>query len=149
MVALPGRFDVATVALHEIGHLLGLGHSSVQNAIMFPSIAANTVKGLAADDINDSNRDEIKLFWKKFWRVKAQLMVKNFMWRVYHNVLPTTGSLINRGCQIDQVSRIYGRANEHLDHVLLECDWAQGFWKELLNKNKVLVSYTRDPGDWV
>ncbi|CAM8943618.1 unnamed protein product [Rhodiola kirilowii] len=49
---LPGRFDVATVALHEIGHLLGLGHSSVQNAIMFPSIAANTVKGLAADDIN-------------------------------------------------------------------------------------------------
>ncbi|KAK4741563.1 hypothetical protein SAY87_025151 [Trapa incisa] len=49
--AVSGRFDYQTVALHEIGHLLGLGHSQVANAIMYPLISSGTTKGLNADDI--------------------------------------------------------------------------------------------------
>jgi hypothetical protein len=33
----PGEVDLETAVLHEFGHTLGLGHSTVPGAIMFPA----------------------------------------------------------------------------------------------------------------
>lgn len=49
--AVTGAFDVETVALHEIGHILGLAHSSVAGAVMAPTVSSNfTKRVLTADD---------------------------------------------------------------------------------------------------
>lgn len=51
--AEPGRYDVQSVFLHEMGHSVGLSHSTQPVAVMYSTMSTNMVKRiLQADDIN-------------------------------------------------------------------------------------------------
>jgi len=48
----PNQIDLPSVVLHEIGHLLGLAHTSDESAVMYPSIGPGMEKReLQQDDI--------------------------------------------------------------------------------------------------
>ena len=50
--AVPGGLDIETVALHELGHLLGLAHSDVPGSVMWPTVSTNyTLRTLQPDDL--------------------------------------------------------------------------------------------------
>ncbi|KAL3850151.1 hypothetical protein ACJIZ3_012033 [Penstemon smallii] len=49
---VPGNFDLQTIGLHELGHVLGLGHSNDGGAVMFPTIGSGVRKDLGKDDID-------------------------------------------------------------------------------------------------
>ncbi len=48
----PGRFDVQDIAAHELGHLIGLDHSGVCGATMYPYVDSTVIlhRSLALDD---------------------------------------------------------------------------------------------------
>ena len=52
-----GEYDIDGIMAHEVGHVIGIGHSNVSGATMYPSVSAcNTGnRTLAADDINAKN----------------------------------------------------------------------------------------------
>ena len=47
----PYRVDLLSVAIHEIGHILGLAHSTIEGSVMWP-LLQNGVHTLHQDDIN-------------------------------------------------------------------------------------------------
>ncbi|KAF5465897.1 hypothetical protein F2P56_015862 [Juglans regia] len=55
VVAAPSAYHLGTIALHEIGHLLGLAHTSLEDAIMYPYFLAGQSKDLTKDDIDGIN----------------------------------------------------------------------------------------------
>jgi hypothetical protein len=50
--AVAGGFDIETLTLHELGHILGLDHSTVAGTVMWPTFPPNfTLRSLQPDDL--------------------------------------------------------------------------------------------------
>jgi len=63
--------------------------------------------------------------WKTVWSLNTLNVVKNFMWRACHNLLPTIVNLYRRGVVKDTVCPRCGKADETVIHALWSCPAGQ------------------------
>jgi hypothetical protein len=54
----PGQFDFETVVMHELGHVLGLGHGADPTSVMYATLEAGTAnRNLTTADLNVPDGD--------------------------------------------------------------------------------------------
>ncbi|KAF4394905.1 hypothetical protein G4B88_002782 [Cannabis sativa] len=69
--------------------------------------------------------------WMKLWQLKLPPKVKDFLWRVCTNSLPTRFQLTNKHVPINSSCLMCMAAPETALHVLVRCDFAQGCWRQV------------------
>ncbi|CAM8943968.1 unnamed protein product [Rhodiola kirilowii] len=96
-----------------------------------------------------SDNSRITAFWSKVWRFKIQGKVKIFLWRLFHDFLPTAANLLKKGCEVDPHCRICGYRIETSLHLFIECWWARAYWDRLNIYRKFPNLNLENTSDWV
>jgi ribonuclease HI len=60
--------------------------------------------------------------WKEIWRAPVPNKIKNFMWRLAKNILPTRANLHKKGIHLDLICPLCSREEESSQHLFLKCD---------------------------
>ena len=101
----------------------------------------------AAHDIDPTKTASWEFRW--IWNLDIMPKIKVFLWQLCHASLPTRGTLVKRGLQIDPVCPLCNSGIEDLEHLFLQCPVVQDVWY-LANLHKWLSIPLRvAPGDTI
>jgi len=79
-------------------------------------------------DLPGSSHDPNDKLWKEIWRVNLPNRIKNFIWRLAKNILPTRGNLCKKGLKIDSVCPLCFNEVETSQHLFMDCNIAKLTW---------------------
>jgi ribonuclease HI len=77
-----------------------------------------------------SSQQENSEFWTWLWNLKAPGTLKNFVWRVAHDLLPTREVLFRRHVTDNPFCPICSREPESLFNILWQCSSSMAVWQE-------------------
>jgi len=88
----------------------------------------NTTKSAtwAAHDIDLVNTPSWEFHW--IWHLDIMPKLKVFLWQLCHASLPTRGTLLRRGLQIDPLCPLCNNDIEDLEHLFLKCPVVHDVW---------------------
>ena len=66
--------------------------------------------------------------WKELWKLKINARLKNLLWKMSWNILPTCSVLNNRFALPSLDCPLCRNALESLEHLFLHCEWAAQIW---------------------
>ena len=80
----------------------------------------------AAHELDIKNSPSWEYNW--IWHLDIMPKLKIFLWQLCHTSLPTRGTLLNRGLQIDLICPLCNVEIEDVDHLFRRCSIAQEVW---------------------
>ncbi|XP_042969115.1 uncharacterized protein LOC122301804 [Carya illinoinensis] len=83
-----------------------------------------------AEKGESSNVVENEFGWKSIWKLKVQGVVKHFLWKACHDLLPTRMNLVKRKIIDSSLCPICEREEESTVHALWSCPSASYVWAE-------------------
>lgn len=66
--------------------------------------------------------------WKNIWKLQTPSKVKNFMWCLCQNALPTKDNLFRRKILPDPICPLCTHERETVEHLFLLCPWTSQIW---------------------
>lgn len=66
-----------------------------------------------------------KQLWKAIWKLPVIPKIRNFIWRLVKNILPTKANLHSKGILIDRAYGFCHDATENVDHLFMKCNFAK------------------------
>jgi hypothetical protein len=81
-----------------------------------------------------SGHNAESMVWKTCWKMKVPNVVKMFLWKACHNLVPTKANLAKRGVISTSTCPLCEREEETVEHILWSCPTAQDVWGESITK---------------
>ena len=81
-----------------------------------------------SDTGESSNMANLRWLWRKIWKMAIPGKIKHFIWRAYHETLPTYQQLHRRKIRKDAICPVCTLQDETTIHALWQCPLARNTW---------------------
>ncbi|KAL5552054.1 hypothetical protein UlMin_002230 [Ulmus minor] len=72
-------------------------------------------------EVAGSSSSNTTTWWTKFWKLHIPPKIKIFIWKAYHDWIPTGANLVNHGVPTSKICLLCNNAHETSTHSLWEC----------------------------
>jgi hypothetical protein len=86
---------------------------------------------LCVEVVTDSSHLRRGGFWQGIWRLKVPPKIRNLIWRICRNVVPTRRRLHDKGVQCPLTCVACNDSGEDLDHLFFNCPFTMQVWQRL------------------
>ncbi|XP_058763625.1 uncharacterized protein LOC131637081 [Vicia villosa] len=67
----------------------------------------------------------LRTLWKEIWKAPVQAKIRNFLWRLTKDILPTKVNLLKKGIILDDCCSPCNSSPESAHHLLMECPFVR------------------------
>lgn len=91
-------------------------------------VARQWLQSVNSSASSSTNGSAYEKLWKHLWKAHIPPKVKNFTWKVCHDILPTKVNLRRKGVGVQMECGVCQGEEETAAHVLLSCPFARAVW---------------------